>query len=391
MKPITPTDRTRTAGPCPIRMARFHLIVPMCLLMLARVLPAAAPDGEPEPIKAFCVDFNWGPGGPNGFAGPGVWADADPVRHVEWYAKLGVNVIQTFAVSCNGYAWYKGGKTPAQPGLKHDFLPEMVRLGHASKMRVMGYFCVAANTRWGLEHPSLSYGIPSDYHLPLTDAYLDFLAGSIEEALAKSGMDGFMVDWLWNPSDKARKEANHGQWLEAEKKLFTELTGKPFPPDGAPSKADQLDYERKAIDRCWRRIHDTAKRVSPDCVIWLSCNNVRSPQLSGSAMLKEVDWLMDESGNPEAMRALSPLLGAHTRQLLCLVGWGDQHDARKVLSDPRNDSFGIYGFSRPNPDSLPLPIKEYLGKSMDAFGGNDHNIAALARYFNGKPFGYTEP
>ena len=69
------------------------------------------------PLRAFCVDFNWGPGGPNVFAKPGLWADADPARHVAWYEALGANVIQTFAVSCNGYAWYKGGKIPEQSGL----------------------------------------------------------------------------------------------------------------------------------------------------------------------------------------------------------------------------------------------------------------------------------
>ena len=31
-------------------------------------------------------------------------------------------------------------------------------------MRVMGYFCIGANTRWGAEHPDLSYGTPSAYH-----------------------------------------------------------------------------------------------------------------------------------------------------------------------------------------------------------------------------------
>jgi len=80
-------------------------------------------------VKAYCIDFNWGDGGPNGFAKPGLWAAADPAKHVAWYKAMGANVIQTFAVSCNGYAWYKNGKVPAQPGLKHDFLPEMVRLG----------------------------------------------------------------------------------------------------------------------------------------------------------------------------------------------------------------------------------------------------------------------
>ena len=46
---------------------------------------------------------------------------------------MGNNVIQTFCVSCNGYAWYKNGVVPEQPGLKHDFLREVVRLGHAEK------------------------------------------------------------------------------------------------------------------------------------------------------------------------------------------------------------------------------------------------------------------
>ena len=51
-------------------------------------------------------------------------------------------------MSCNGYAWYKGGIVPPQPGLKHDFLTDVVRLGHAKGMRVMGYYCVGTNTFW---------------------------------------------------------------------------------------------------------------------------------------------------------------------------------------------------------------------------------------------------
>ena len=77
--------------------------------------------------------------------------------------------------------------------------------------------------------------------------------------------------------------------------------------------------------------------------------------------------------------------GPHTRQLLCVVGWGDRHDARKVVSDAANAAFGIYGFSRPLPDSLPRPIETYLTQSPESFKGNDRNIAVLARLFNGKP------
>jgi alpha-L-fucosidase len=334
----------------------------------------------PEPIRAFCVDFNWGPGGPNGFAPPGLWADADPAAHVAWYAGLGANVLQTFAVSCNGYAWYKGGQIPAQPGLKSDFLPEVVKLGHAKGMKVMGYFCIAANTRWGAEHPALSYGTPSAYHIPFTDTYLDYLVAAIEEALTRSAMDGFMVDWLWNPTDKVR----NGTWLPAEKQLFAQLTGQPFPGEDKLTAAAKLAYERQALNRCWERIHATAKRVKPDCVIWLSCNKVSDPTIADSRLLKEIDWMMDESGTPEALRAAAPMFGPKTRQLLCVVGWGDKHDARKIVSDAANGDFGIYGFSRPGTNSLPLPIATYAAQPPDDFQGNDRNIAVLARLFNGQ-------
>jgi alpha-L-fucosidase len=344
-----------------------------------------------EAIRAFCVDFNWGPGGPNGFAPPGLWADSDPEEHLAWYAGLGANVIQTFALSCNGYTWYQGGKVPPQPGLRHDFTTRLVKLGHARGMKVMGYFCVAANTRWGKEHPDLSYGTPATFHLPLTDAYLDYLAEAITEALRKTKMDGFMVDWLWNPSDEARQQANQGQWLKAEQELYAQLTGKPFPSSGKPALEDRLLYEQKATERCWRRIHDTAKRVKPNCIIWLSCHDVRSPHFLNTSVFKETDWLMDESGTPDAMRAVAPRLGQRTQPMLCLVGWGDRHDARKILSDSANRVYGIYGFSKPGTNSLPLPIADYLGKPMDSFSGNDRNIAALARWFNDKPFDYVGP
>ncbi len=141
-------------------------LVMCCTPSLAR--PMASGD-----VKAFCIDFNWGDGGPNGFARPGLWADADPAHHVAWYKALGVNVIQTFCVSCNGYAWYRGGVVPAQPGLEHDFLTDVVRLGHKEGMSVMGYFCIGANTRWGSEHPDQSYGSPAHTHIPFTTDYND--------------------------------------------------------------------------------------------------------------------------------------------------------------------------------------------------------------------------
>ena len=342
-------------------------------------------------IKAFCVDFNWGPGGPNGFAKPGLWADADPVQHVAWYERLGANVIQTFAVSCNGYAWYKGGVVPPQPGLAHDFLPEVVKLGHAKKMLVMGYFCINANTLWGQQHPDLSYGFPSAYHIPFTDAYLDYLAASIGDAVRKTGMDGFMIDWVWCPTDAVRKKEAGGKWLEAEKKLYQQLMTKAFPGEEKLTAEERLAYEHKAIDRCWARIRDAAKRANPACVIWLSCNKVTDPAIARSRMLKEVDWMMDESGTPAAMKEVAPMFGPGTRQMLCLAGWGDKHKSREILSDPAMTAYGIYGFAKPTVGSLFPPISYFLGQPIEAFKGNDRSISVLARYFNGKPFDFVAP
>ena len=42
-------------------------------------------NSQPEEIKAYNLDFNWGEGGPNAFAAPGLWADAAPSEHIKWY------------------------------------------------------------------------------------------------------------------------------------------------------------------------------------------------------------------------------------------------------------------------------------------------------------------
>lgn len=89
--------------------------------------------------------------------------------------------MQTFAWSCNGYAWYKNGIIPEQPGMKHDFLPEMVKLGHEWGMKVFGYFCAGGNNRWEEMYPDLCYQTRAQ-QIPFTTQYLDYLCASIEDA-----------------------------------------------------------------------------------------------------------------------------------------------------------------------------------------------------------------
>lgn len=335
-------------------------------------------------IKAFCIDFNWGEGGPNGFAKPGLWADADPQQHVAWYKALGANVIQTFCVSCNGYAWYKGGVVPEQPGLKHDFLTEVVRLGHQEGMKVMGYFCIGANTRWGQAHPDQSYGIPSHTHIPFTLDYLDYLGSAVTDVLTKTGCDGFMVDWFfngpYNPHDAPLK------WLNCEQQMWMELMDGPFPGKDRIAPEQEIEFKRRAVDRCWTCLRRAAKAANPDCIIWLSCHDLTHPQLVGSKVFQEADWLMNEAGDMATINATRRMVGKHTRLVTCVVGWGDRHNARQLVPAARAANVGVYGFSRPGTNSLPLPIASYQASPIDSFKGNDRNIATLARWYNDLPF-----
>lgn len=350
---------------------------------------AASAPAVPAQIKGFCIDFNWvyDPATKQSrFAPPGHFAQADPEEHIRWYHDLGANVVQTFAVSCNGYAWYKHGFVPPQPSLKYDFLTEMVKLGHRRGMLVMGYFCVGANSKWGADHPDLSYGAPSVYHIPFTDAYLDYLSKSMADAMRKTGMDGYMIDWVWNPQAKLRASG----WLPAEKRLFEQLTGRSFPANGQPDSESMLAYERKAIARCWIRIKETRDRVHPHCIVWLSCNDLSNPTVAGSRMLKEVDWAMNESPDPKLYRLGKQMVGVKTRMIQNVVGWLG-HDAEKFLSDPAHRHLDLYGFATPRANSLLPPVKDYLAKPVSCFAGsdkvsvNDRNIAALARFYRGRP------
>lgn len=337
--------------------------------LTAWILPAQIEATAPtqERVKAFCVDFNWGL---DGFAPPGLYAAASPKAHIEWYRDLGVNTIQTFCVSCPGYAWYRSGIAPIQPGMEGDFLREMVELGHAAGMRVMGYFCIGANTWWDQQHPELSHCLPSSISIPFTTPYLDYLGVIIPEAITKTGIDGFMIDWVFNAShfypDKTYR------WLDCEKVMYQELFGAPFPGDEAMDAAQISEFNRRALDRCWARIRDAAKGARPDCVIWLSCFDLQHPQVAGSRMLEEVDWCMNESPKTEKLEAARRAVGAKTKLIQCICGWGDQHDAAAIIADPRFKDVGLYGFARPDAATT-LPPEDN--------SGNARNIAAMREAF----------
>jgi hypothetical protein len=329
----------------------------------------------PAKIKAFCIDFNWGPGDPH-FAAPGLWADADPAAHIQWYQDLGANVVQTFCVSCNGYAWYQNGVVPAQPGLKFDFLREQVRLGHAAGMLVMGYFCVGGNARWAEQRPDQCYGTPSQWNIPLTDDYLAYLSAAVAEGVGATGIDGFMVDWVWNPDRAGRG----GRWLPAERELYAQLMGAPFPGEDALTAEQEVAYGRAAIDRCWGVLRAAAKGANPNCLIWLCCNDLDHPHVRHSRMFREVDWLMNEHPNPAALAQARAAAGPHTRLLQSCCGWAEENDAAAIVDDPQFASLGLYGFAKPDETTLP-PLNPPPDAERHHLG-NARNIATLRRAYH---------
>jgi hypothetical protein len=94
---------------------------------------------------------------------------------------------------------------------------------------------------------------------------------------------------------------------------------------------------------------------------------------------------MNEAPDPATLATVQAMAGPRTRLVQCVVGWGPQHDAARVLADPANRDLAIYGFAKPGPGSLPLPVAEYLAQRLITFAGNDRNIAVLARHWNGRP------
>jgi hypothetical protein len=354
----------------------------LAVLAFGAVALATAGDVEAEPpadIKAYCLDFNWG--GRGKLAKPGTWKDADPAQHVAWYKAIGANTIQTFCVSTNGYAWYKGGPVPEQPGLKHDFLREVVKLGHAEGLRVFGYFTIGSNPRWGEANPDHYYP-GGRYNIAFTDKYMEYLTAAIGDAVKTTGIDGFMIDWVWMPQRK-NKQNPEGKWKQPEKELYQQLMGEPFPGEDKLTAAQDTAFSRKAIDRCWQTIRKAAKDANPNVIIWLTSNSMKHPHVINSDMYRQVDWLMGETGNNKQIAETRTMVGEHTRLITCLAVWNGQ-DAAKVVPEALEAGIGLYGFCKPRNGAGLVPLDGIFARQVSELSGDDRNIAVLARAYHGK-------
>ena len=368
-----------------LRKSLFWISITLLAASLLHCKPKHDIPDNAEKIKAYSLDFNWGEGGPNAFAAPGLWAEANPADHVRWYKELGANTIQTSIVSCNGYAWYKNGVVPPQPGLIHDFLPELVELGHKEGMKVMGYLCIGSNTRWGMENPEYSYGYPHDRHIPFTSKYKSYLDSLIRDAVQKTGVDGFMIDWFYQPN----RSSHDGKWLEIEKDLYSELMGHPFPGEDLLSEEDYHTYSRLAIEDCWNTIYKAAKETNPDVIIWLTAFDITHPHYLNSRMFQEVDWLMNEEGDIRKIDSIKNMVGDHTQLITCLAKW-NKKDPVDVVSNAIKADIGLYGFTKPDPNSVKPYMDYYYSAPIDSFEADDQIIATFARVFNGKELDFMK-
>jgi len=362
-----------------VKKVKFLISITALTAVLLNCNPKQDKSDSFENIKSYSLDFNWGEGGPNAFAAPGLWAEANPANHLRWYKELGANTIQTFIVSCNGYAWYKNGVVPPQPGLKHDFLPELVKLGHKEGMKVMGYLCIGSNTRWGMENPEHSYGYPNDRHIPFTKRYKQYLDSVIRDAVKNTGIDGFMIDWFYQPN----RSSHNGKWLDSEKELYAELMEHPFPEEDELSDDDYNKYSHLAIEECWNTIHKAAKETNPNVIIWLTAFDITHPHYANSKMFQEVDWLMNEEGDIRKIDSIKNMVGEHTKLITCIANW-NKKDAKVVVADAIQADIGLYGFTKPDSNSIKPYMKYYYASPIDSFEADDRIIATLARIFNGK-------
>ncbi len=161
-----------------------------------------------------------------------------------------------------------------------------------------------------------------------------------------------------------------------------ELMDGPFPGKGKVTKAQEMEFARRSVDRCWQSIRRAAKSVKPDCIIWLSLYKLSHPQVVNSRVIKEVDWLMNEGGTPEELKEIRKKLG-RGGLINCLAAW-NKADPRTVVPASLKAGFGLYGFTKPRTGSLLPGIDDYyLAKDIDELTGDEANIAMLARAYRG--------
>jgi hypothetical protein len=181
----------------------------------------------------------------------------------------------------------------------------------------------------------------------------------------------------------------HLKWLDCEQEMYVELMNQPFPGIDNITPELETDFRRKAIARCWRRIYDTVKETNPNSLIWVTCNQVNSNDLVGSEMFRDADIFMNEEGDTNLVEGIRHKVGKHTRLMTCLAHW-NKKDPAIIVPQAIKANIGIFGFTKPQINSLLPPVSYFLSKPIDEFTGDYKNIAYFARIYNNLPLNYVK-
>jgi hypothetical protein len=162
--------------------------------------------------------------------------------------------------------------------------------------------------------------------------------------------------------------------------MYGELFGQPFPGADKIDAKQATEFQRRAVARCWRRIHDVAKATRPNGIIWLISSELRSPQQAGSKMLQEVDWLVNEHPDPALLESVRNQVGPQTKLIQGICGW-EEHDSPQVVSKLGAD-VGFFGFARGESTATALPLKADEAKP-DVSAINARNLVFVRKLFHG--------
>ena len=294
-----------------------------------------------ETIRSFQVDFNWYQSRPTP---PGMFADSDPEEYVRYNRELGCNNLWTYATTYNGYAWFDSHTAPKMPGLKGNFTAETTEIAHRMGMTCFAYVCLADNPYWIERNPKVARVDEGMFRMPLSDWYLDYVGSVIDEVLEQvPALDGIAIDWFRGASVLERSE-----WIPDEKKLYRELMGEDVVP-GKTSVYDIVEYERRSIARAWDRlapkIHGLGKKI------WTNhpFDKVLDPVWQGQRLLKEADYILNESPDFALLDWILSQKGRETTVVQNLCGWPG-HDNRK-LDTILDKGLGWFGFAAADPET----------------------------------------
>lgn len=328
-------------------------------------------------IKSFNIDFNWVNGT---YAPQDSFAQSNAKEIAEWYKALGSDNFWTFAVSYNGCAWYDSEFSPKVKGLNGNFTKDCVTEGHKLGMSVFAYHCLAANPVVENEHPEWSRKNPDDlFNLIFCDEYIDLFCKMIKESAELCDYDGIVIDWFRCPAKRFEL------WEPKEKELFEIIMGSDFPGEKHLTEAIIAEFEKKSIERAWRKIKDTISCVG-DIKIWTNqpFEKIDDPVWNGNILMKEADYLLNEGPDFELLDWIDRESGAHTQVVQNLCGWAD-HDLG-LAGDIDRSRFGLFGFAAANPDTcFPFRATDSISDAWpntDLAKINANNIDIMKRMFS---------